>query len=277
MPFGDYPTNEARTIPYKWIGIIGGGIVLAVVIVGVVIRFIETSSSQNMIKTSEESLDALLANCETEAQPASCRQALVTRVIESSEGVAVCGKLKEKEADNCYWSFALNQHQPDFCSSVEDEQNAKKCFDSAQIELARATSDVSQCDKIEDAIKVRLCKKRFEPSVTSENCASLGHDASFCQSIAVLEKANQVQDPDYCNELGEQMLIASCKEQVSVDDPDFDGLATTDESLYASDPRNPDTDADGYKDGEEVASGFSPTGPGRLETTTNSEPFVLPF
>lgn len=276
MPFGDYPTANARTIPYKWIGIIGGGIVLAVVIVGVVIRLI-SSSSDTMINTTEESLDSLLANCETEAQPASCRQALVTRVSQTVEGAAVCGKLKGKEADTCYWSFAVDHHQPELCASVQDETNATRCLDSAQFELAKETSDVLQCDKIKDERKLQACKKWFEPALTSQNCASLGYDGPFCQSVAVLEKAHQAQDPDVCKELGEEQRILACREQVVVDDPDFDGLATMDESLYASDPRNPDSDKDGYKDGDEVASGFSPTGPGKLETTPNSEPFVLPF
>ena len=44
-----------------------------------------------------------------------------------------------------------------------------------------------------------------------------------------------------------------------IDDHDFDGLADWEEKIHKTDPNNPDTDGDGYLDGEEVASGFDPT------------------
>lgn len=44
-------------------------------------------------------------------------------------------------------------------------------------------------------------------------------------------------------------------------DPDGDGLKNWQEETYKTDPRNPDTDGDGYLDGEEVASGYDPTIP----------------
>lgn len=42
-------------------------------------------------------------------------------------------------------------------------------------------------------------------------------------------------------------------------DCDNDGLKNWQEKLYHTDPNNPDTDGDGYLDGEEVASGYDPT------------------
>lgn len=49
----------------------------------------------------------------------------------------------------------------------------------------------------------------------------------------------------------------------SVDtDPDKDGLSNLDETYWNTDFKNPDTDGDGFLDGEEVASGHDPTVPG---------------
>lgn len=45
-------------------------------------------------------------------------------------------------------------------------------------------------------------------------------------------------------------------------DPDKDGLSNIDESYWNTDFQNPDTDGDGFLDGEEVASGHDPTKPG---------------
>jgi len=43
------------------------------------------------------------------------------------------------------------------------------------------------------------------------------------------------------------------------EDSDNDGLTNDQERLYKTDPLNADTDADGYKDGVEVATGYDPT------------------
>ena len=59
-------------------------------------------------------------------------------------------------------------------------------------------------------------------------------------------------------------------------DSDFDKLTNLDEYKYDTDPNDPDTDKDGYKDGEEVKTGYNPKGKGKLETseggTTKSFP-----
>ena len=62
-------------------------------------------------------------------------------------------------------------------------------------------------------------------------------------------------------------------------DPDNDGLKNWEEDTYRTDPRNPDTDGDGYLDGEETASGYDPTIPApndALEGTDASAPRPLP-
>lgn len=45
-------------------------------------------------------------------------------------------------------------------------------------------------------------------------------------------------------------------------DSDVDGLTNADEKLWGANPNNPDTDGDGFKDGEEVSSNHNPTIPG---------------
>ncbi|MBI3256058.1 MAG: hypothetical protein HYZ63_03750 [Candidatus Andersenbacteria bacterium] len=44
-------------------------------------------------------------------------------------------------------------------------------------------------------------------------------------------------------------------------DDDVDTLTNSDEALWGTDPKNPDTDGDGYFDGEEVKANYNPTIP----------------
>jgi len=53
-------------------------------------------------------------------------------------------------------------------------------------------------------------------------------------------------------------------DQVSVVDSDFDGLDDQSEAKYGTDPKNPDSDGDGYLDGQEVEGGYNPLGVGKL-------------
>jgi|GEM_PF-3547631 len=52
-------------------------------------------------------------------------------------------------------------------------------------------------------------------------------------------------------------------------DTDNDGLVDTLETQYKTDPKNPDSDGDGYKDGEEVKNGYNPLGVGKMPTNSN--------
>lgn len=56
------------------------------------------------------------------------------------------------------------------------------------------------------------------------------------------------------------------------DDPDHDGLNNAEERLYGTDPNNPDTDGDGYSDGEEVKNGYNPLGAGMLDSDNDGLP-----
>src|SRR3989338_9141546 len=48
-------------------------------------------------------------------------------------------------------------------------------------------------------------------------------------------------------------------------DTDADGLFDKEEvDVYQTNPLNPDTDGDTYKDGDEVKNGYNPSGPGKL-------------
>ncbi len=55
-------------------------------------------------------------------------------------------------------------------------------------------------------------------------------------------------------------------------DIDGDGLSLIDEYGHGTDPRNADTDKDGYDDGREIANGYSPIGDGMIDANKNTLP-----
>lgn len=66
---------------------------------------------------------------------------------------------------------------------------------------------------------------------------------------------------------------------VSKDDFDNDGLTDEEEKLYGTDWRRPDSDGDGYLDGEEIASGYNPLRPApgdELGDRANLKPRPIP-
>jgi len=56
-----------------------------------------------------------------------------------------------------------------------------------------------------------------------------------------------------------QQVLAEQDVNIFLVDSDNDGIPDLSEAYYRTSPFNPDTDGDGYLDGEEVASGFDPT------------------
>ena len=278
MPFGDYPTTQQKIIPYKLIGIIGGGVILSVVIIGVIVRFVnqpKINSAEILLKESEMQS---LSQCDSAENKEGCIKSVADQLNRELGTVKGCELLTDRESDSCVWTFARTQADATVCEMVKADDLKVNCYDSAYYAQAKRQSDKSNCAKIVDESFRRVCIQEFEPSVTSINCLSLGKTPMYCQAISITEEAKTKQDRALCSSIQDQDLLTSCFDQVEVDDPDFDLLATALESYYKTDPRNPDSDADGYKDGDEVAAGFNPAGPGKLEIkTAPPEPFILPF
>ncbi len=61
-------------------------------------------------------------------------------------------------------------------------------------------------------------------------------------------------------------------EEDAARDIDRDGLTLLQEYQYFTNPLDPDTDGDGYNDGQEVSGGYSPVGDGKLDVNANGLP-----
>jgi len=89
--------------------------------------------------------------------------------------------------------------------------------------------------------------------------------SNFNKPIAISEPADFVLIDDV---IGEMSALYQPQPTAPVEgmekDSDNDGLSDFSEQMYDADPNNPDSDGDGFKDGDEVKNGFNPAGPGKL-------------
>jgi hypothetical protein len=60
------------------------------------------------------------------------------------------------------------------------------------------------------------------------------------------------------------LMIVSGSEKAIKLDQDQDGLSDAFEALYGTDPKNKDSDGDGFDDRTELKNGYDPLGPGKL-------------
>ena len=68
--------------------------------------------------------------------------------------------------------------------------------------------------------------------------------------------------------LAERLTLAEALDQ------DNDRLPDTEEAIYNTDPKNPDTDGDGYLDGDEVIAGYDPLKPAPNDKILNPLEYV---
>lgn len=157
----------------------------------------------------------------------------------------------------------------DDCESARDPVGCKR---QKVTETASRTGSLDACDLL-------------EAGQERDNCywivAMDSSDLAFCDGIAneewklecvdgiAQDQAFAKRDASYCDKIQNVARAARCKgileeEPVSAD-IDEDGLTNEEELDYRTDPENPDSDGDGYKDGDEVNAGYNPLGAGRLE------------
>ena len=136
---------------------------------------------------------------------------------------------------------------------------------------------VSDIDPDGDTLPSELEKKYgFDPQVADFGVGEDGDDDGLSnsdESKIGTDPNNKDTDGDTYNDyievvLGKDHFAADTQDGTSdaaLADDDHDGLNNSEEMIWNSDPKNSDTDGDGYSDGEEVDNGYSPTGAGKLE------------
>lgn len=261
--WNDHP-SESTPISLKPIAIIGGGFVVAGVILFLVVRWLKGGPDE-LILNPVDLANAVEENCAQSADPEVCKKIKLEGNAVLHKEVALCETLSGDDKDGCIWEVAISLMDPEVCVSIINASSGALCQDGIAYDLAVASGDPLFCDKIKDTSKAAGCRNGLQP-VTAQNCTALQKDPALCHMLSVSEQAKQKQDRRLCDTLSGDDRT-SCQEQVLIDDADFDGLSTSQEiDVYGSNPDSADTDADGYQDGAEVEAGYDPAGPDKLST-----------
>lgn len=214
----------------KWV-VVGA---VGVVLVGALTWWLLTrkSAPPTLKQQATVAAEQAMADCAKTPDAAACSQLVVAHQAAVVKETSVCDVLKNGERDQCV------------------------------VRTAFSAGDVSLCDAVSDAGVRDLCKRQFV-RMDAANCRELGGGQTECDTEAAYEAALKSGDPASCAS-SDPVVQQNCTDMLGELDQDGDGLTFVEEHRYGSSDTNPDSDGDGFKDGDEVAAGFNPNGPGTL-------------
>lgn len=159
----------------------------------------------------------------------------------------------------------------------------KRTKDADLYEEAILNNNSSQCGSIEEEYTKDLCYKNIAIELLDAVVCGFIKDPDSretCKFVIIKEEANKSKSVEPCKKLEKKDLADRCIKQVAAGnfcsdeecldktvspDADQDGLSDLlEEIYYKTNSKDPDTDKDGYKDGDEVKGGFNPKGAGKL-------------
>lgn len=189
-------------------------------------------------------------------------------ILESDEKtVAICQSLvDEQEKDLCFYDAAVEQKNASICDNIISAEVKSVCQSDTLIQLAIAQKDITLCSRLseqflENCIDFLVLRLR-----DIQECDKLSdYSRDYCQYSTARVEVEINNDTSFCDQVENQSLRLDCGfEYFLVEDSDNDGLNDYDEIFYQTDKNNPDSDGDGYMDGDEVSNGYNPLGEGRL-------------
>ncbi|TAL49749.1 hypothetical protein EPN81_04795 [Patescibacteria group bacterium] len=267
MDFNDYSTQ--KSLPWKPIALLAGGLVIVVVVAVLVIRLVTSVKQDQALVQNGSSQEAINLVCEEAVDPEACQQKRISDLAQDQGSSQMCDLLESAELmDNCYWSLARVTQQITLCEKISVAESSSRCMDDIFEVRAFSAMDTSLCGSIVQENRRNRCIDWIDP-VTPANCGE--RDPALCSDLEKDLQARATLDQTLCKEIVDESIRDNCLEFITDkwedlnSDGDRDGLTGVQEQEYGTDPDNSDTDGDSYLDGAEVEAGYDPNGSGLLE------------
>lgn len=198
-----------------------------------------------------------------------CKDRVNFEIATQNKDLELCKAIKE---DNLNSSCVINvifqnQYNEQDCEKIEDSNQKDLCLSHVLYEEATAKNDISLCQKIPGEDNNSECSHSIISKYDNlDYCQPLSEELrETCLRIIASKLAFEKKDKSLCDKISDESGKNECKERVDgISDSDNDGLTNDQEKIYGTNPNNPDTDKDGYGDGNEVRDGFNPLGGGKM-------------
>ncbi len=186
-----------------------------------------------------------------------------------------------QDESECILAVAFITRAYSFCGEIKDNAKQLECFTAILNEKAGA--EINKCDlNRNNDLRAQCLINIFAAYKTLPDCLNFKTTANkqVCESAVYSQRAIAEQSGILCSNINNESIKIYCLTNIinripvatsssvinnETLDSDNDGLSDREElNKYFTDPKNPDTDGDGYNDGVEVSGGYNPCGSGSL-------------
>ncbi len=193
-----------------------------------------------------------------------------------------CSKIKDiYSQDVCYKLVAISKLDSEICNKIDDENIRLNCKNISLSKAVEKNGNIEICGQITEKKSQKKCiNDNFNYKTTINDCQKIIDYSSsdttngwkdfeinkYCNNIVLFREAVADNNIAKCKEIFYSDLKAGCLSRLYnislTSDNDNDGLNFRDEIIYQTDPDNPDSDDDGFLDGEEIKNKYDPKGEG---------------
>jgi len=178
----------------------------------------------------------------------------------------------QEKKDLCYEAIAVKRQDKKLCEEkIISDEIKNICIDGVYFRqiLSSGKYSVAACADLSIASNKEQCVKEIMREEKSDfYCSKAPAEyRSLCRDVVYFNNTTAKKEFD-CSNINDDYYNTFCKKIKENDflykDSDLDGLTDRKERLYGLDPFNPDTDGDGFSDGDEFSKGYNPNGEGKL-------------
>lgn len=196
---------------------------------------------------------------------------------QKSQDANSCNLVKDDSIKNfCVQEIAFQTKTTSTCLLIDNKDGQSECSSQILFRDIVKNKNLADCEKIDQTMFKKSCIESIAEKNYDSDCSVIVDQdlKNTCLSIIYYQQAKAKNNSKVCLQIPELIRRANCLSEIGkIDlhsDADKDGLDFLQEILNNTDPNNPDTDGDGYKDGDEVRGGFNPDGVGPISTVKPS-------